>query len=114
MKASWDDFHRKIPGPPTASWPEGAPFVEVLRHGTMSVEIFAPRGKDCQTPHDQDELYIVKTGSAEFLLADRRYAVSAGDVLFVPAKALHRFEQMSDDFLTWVVFWGPAGGERRA
>jgi hypothetical protein len=24
----------------------------------------------------------------------------------------HRFEEMSDDFGTWVMFYGPVGGER--
>jgi hypothetical protein len=24
----------------------------------------------------------------------------------------HRFEAMSEDFATWVMFYGPAGGER--
>ena len=26
--------------------------------------------------------------------------------------AVHRFEHFSSDFATWVVFWGPPGGER--
>jgi uncharacterized protein YjlB len=33
-------------------------------------------------------------------------------VLFVPAGTTHRFEDFSADFATWVVFWGPQGGER--
>jgi len=32
-------------------------------------------------------------------------------VLFVPARVEHRFEEFSDDFATWVIFWGPKGGE---
>jgi hypothetical protein len=31
---------------------------------------------------------------------------------FVAAGVPHRFESCSDDFATWVVFWGPKGGER--
>jgi hypothetical protein len=30
---------------------------------------------------------------------------------FVAAGVPHRFESFSDDFATWVVFWGPRGGE---
>jgi len=111
MKASWNDCISRIPGPATTEWPAGEPFTEVLRHGSMSVEIFAPRDKDHQTPHEQDELYLIKSGSADFHLDALRYSVSSGDVLFVPAKAPHHFEHMTDDFATWVVFWGPAGGE---
>jgi hypothetical protein len=34
-----------------------------------------------------------------------------GDALFVAAAVEHRFEDFSDDFGTWVMFYGPAGGE---
>lgn len=32
-------------------------------------------------------------------------------VLFVPANKAHRFEEFSQDLITWAVFWGPQGGE---
>jgi len=32
-------------------------------------------------------------------------------MLFVPAGVEHRFENFSDDFATWVIFYGPEGGE---
>ena len=35
-----------------------------------------------------------------------------GSLLFVPALRPHRFTQFTDDFSTWVVFYGPDGGER--
>ncbi|WP_374383120.1 cupin domain-containing protein [Dongia sp.] len=78
----------------------------------MSVEVFAPRGSDNQTPHDQDELYIIVTGRARFECSGEAKAVSAGEVVFVPAFAEHRFHDMSPDFVTWVIFWGPSGGEK--
>ena len=34
-----------------------------------------------------------------------------GEALFVPAGDTHRFEDFSDDFAVWVVFYGPKGGE---
>ena len=112
MKASLDDLLAKLPGPATRDWPEGEPFTSALKHGTMSVEVFAPRGKDNQSPHDQDELYFVVSGEAEFIHEHQRFTTKAGDVLFVPAGDLHHFEKISDDFVTWVVFWGTKGGER--
>jgi mannose-6-phosphate isomerase-like protein (cupin superfamily) len=42
---------------------------------------------------------------------DARFRFGPGDVLFVPAGVEHRFEDFSDDFVTWVVFYGPEGGE---
>ena len=112
MKASLADLLEKLPGARTKDWPTGEPFTEALRHGTMSVEVFAPRGSDNQQPHEQDELYFVAAGHADFIHEGRRMSVRAGDVLFVPARDRHRFEEISDDFVTWVVFWGPKGGER--
>jgi len=35
-----------------------------------------------------------------------------GDVIFAPAGIEHRFENFSDDFVTWVIFYGPVGGEK--
>jgi len=101
----------RIPGTVTGKWPQGEPFAEAFRHGSMSVEVFAPRGHDAQEPHDQDELYFVVGGHAEFVHEGERMAVSTGDALFVGAGDKHHFEEMSGDFVTWVVFWGPKGGE---
>jgi mannose-6-phosphate isomerase-like protein (cupin superfamily) len=111
LTGSLSDVLSKIPGKSTAEWPKGEPFADVLAHGTMSVEVFAPRYTDSQTPHDQDELYIVSVGTARFTVAGSSKIVQAGDVLFVPAYADHRFHDMSEDFVTWVIFWGPRGGE---
>ena len=82
-----------------------------MAHGTMSVEIYAPVGTDPQTPHAQDELYIIHTGSAVFVIDGARHAADPGTVLFVAANVEHRFVEFTADFSTWVVFWGPAGGE---
>ena len=102
----------RLPGPPTEKYPAGAPFVVGLRHGTMSVELYAPRGRDLQVPHAQDELYIVATGRGEFVCGDCRVSFGPHDVLFAPAGVAHRFENFTADFSTWVVFYGPTGGER--
>lgn len=91
---------------------DGTPFAELMRHGTLSVEIFAPRGTDTQQPHTRDELYVVTRGTAEFVYGSRRAPVSAGDFLFVPAHLPHRFERMSGDLTLWVMFYGPEDGER--
>ena len=50
--------------------PGGVRFAKVLEHGTLEVEIYAPRGSDPQTPHTRDEVYVVVqgTGSSENLV----------------------------------------------
>ena len=66
MRCNLQEMLGRLPGPQTAEWPGGEPFVEGIRHGSLLVEVFAPRGEDTQTPHEQDELYIVVSGTASF------------------------------------------------
>jgi mannose-6-phosphate isomerase-like protein (cupin superfamily) len=80
-------------------------------HGRMTLEYYAPRGHDPQTPHTKDEIYIIATGRAGFIHDAIRVECTPGDALFVPAGVVHRFEDMSDDFGSWVIFYGPEGGE---
>ena len=101
-------------GEAVAALNEQRNFFYPLRHGTMRVGVYAPSGIDDQTPHEQDELYIVRRGRADIVKNGERSAVQPDDVIFVEAHAVHRFENMSEDFLTWVVFWGPSGGEPSA
>ena len=95
----------KLPGP------NGERYAELFRHGTLVVELYAPRGRDPQAPHARDELYIVIAGEGWFVNGDARHRFAPHDVLFVPAGVVHRFEDFSDDFAAWVVFYGPEGGE---
>lgn len=115
MKADFQDHLKALPQAPAGRYPLGTPFVRALAHGSMSVELFAPStsqlGQDIQQPHTQDELYVVQRGRSSFWLEGERCEVQTGDVLFVPAGARHRFEDFSQDFVTWVVFYGPQEGE---
>jgi mannose-6-phosphate isomerase-like protein (cupin superfamily) len=94
-----------------AAQPENERFHYLLRHGSMMIGLYAPVGIDDQTPHKQDELYIIVSGQGEFVKGDTRIRFAPQDVLFVEAGMPHRFENYSPDFQTWVIFWGPAGGE---
>ena len=93
--------------------PMGERFVELFRHGTLSVELYAPRGTDPQTPHTRDEVYVVVQGRGQFRNGAKRHPFGPGDVLFVPAAVTHRFEEITDDLALWVFFYGPEGGEVR-
>jgi mannose-6-phosphate isomerase-like protein (cupin superfamily) len=86
------------------------PFVVLFERGDVAVELFAPRGADLQQPHVRDEIYIIASGTGMFRRGDERVAFAPGDFLFVAAGVPHRFEEFSDDFSTWVVFFGPPGG----
>jgi len=87
------------------------PFLTLFRHGTLEVEIYRPVDIDHQTPHHRDEIYIIISGSGLFHLEEEAMTFAPGDFLFVPAGAEHRFVEFSDDFSTWVLFYGPEGGE---
>lgn len=95
----------QLPGPNGERW------ATVLEHGTLDVEIYAPRGSDPQKPHTRDEVYVVVQGSGKFRNGESLAAFGPGDVLFVPARVVHRFEDFTDDLVVWVVFYGPEGGE---
>jgi mannose-6-phosphate isomerase-like protein (cupin superfamily) len=97
LEESTGRFHLKpregrdhVPGP------RGEAFVELLRHGSMSVEYFTPTGVDTQEPHEQDELYVVVSGHGEFVNGPVRHRFATGDVMFVPAGVEHRFESARD------------------
>ncbi|UXU90593.1 cupin domain-containing protein [Burkholderia sp. S-53] len=93
---------------------EGTLFTTLFRHGTLDVELYRPRIEDKQKPHTRDEVYVIATGTSRFIVDERECDVAAGDALFVPAHAVHRFVDFSVDFSTWVFFYGPEGGERGA
>lgn len=77
----------------------------------MSVEIYQPKGHDPQQPHLQDEIYVIMSGSGTFQNGAEKHPFGPGDLLFVPAGVEHRFLDFTEDFKTWVIFYGEAGGE---
>ncbi|HWU93920.1 MAG TPA: cupin domain-containing protein [Sphingomicrobium sp.] len=103
---SLDEVGRELPDESSAMR-----FAEAFRHGTMRLGLYAPRGTDAQTPHRQDELYVIVSGSGSFVKEGEATPFRANDVIFVEASAEHRFVDFSDDFSAWVIFWGRDGGE---
>ena len=90
---------------------KGERYVELFSHGTLSVELYAPREHDPQEPHTRDEVYIVVEGTGRFQNGTERHRFARGDLLFVPAGVEHRFEEFSNNLAVWVIFYGPEGGE---
>jgi len=101
-----NDAHNAIPTR------DGKLYAEMFRHGTLTLEIYAPKGVDLQQPHTRDEIYVVAAGRGWFSVSGRRFEFVPGDTLFAAAGEVHRFEDFTDDLLVWVVFYGPEGGER--
>ncbi len=86
-------------------------FVELFKHGSLVIEYYQPEKLDPQQPHTRDEVYVIASGSGYFVNGDQRHEFETGEVLFVPAEVVHRFEGFTEDFATWVIFYGPEGGE---
>ncbi len=91
---------------------EGIPSALCYEHGTLQIKLYRPDGGDPQKPHTRDEVYLVARGSGRFINGENSHPFQAGDMLFVPAGISHRFERFTEDFCTWVIFYGPEGGEK--
>jgi mannose-6-phosphate isomerase-like protein (cupin superfamily) len=91
---------------------DGNTFKQLFKRGSLSVEAFQPKKVDTQQPHTQDEIYIIMAGEGVFNLAGKKIHFNTGDFIFVPAGVSYHFEEFSDNFCTWVIFYGPEGGEK--
>ena len=81
-------------------------WVEFLRVPAMSLGVYRLKAgqEDLQTPHHEDEIYVVLEGRAVLRVGDREVPAVPGSVLFVEAEAYHRFERIEEDFAALVVF----------
>jgi mannose-6-phosphate isomerase-like protein (cupin superfamily) len=62
---------------------------------------------DPQSPHTEDELYIVMSGRANVRVGDEVRAIKTGSVVFVGAGVEHRFHDIEERLVLLVMF-GPA------
>jgi len=97
----------------TAPTGKGTDWVEQLRVPDLSVGTYCipAGGLDDQSPHGEDEIYVVMTGRARIVTPDRTADVGPGSVIFVPAREEHKFDGITED-LTLLVVFGPAYGSR--
>ena len=104
-----------IEGAGTWRLPAGAAndWVEHLTVPDLSVGTYRipVGGLDDQSPHTEDEVYVVTAGRATIVTPDRTAEVGPGSVIFVPAGEEHRFDDVTEDLALLVVF-GPAYGSR--
>ena len=105
MKFTVDEFLTRLPLPANEKWTDGVWSMEPFEKAGVTLVLFAPRGVDRQTFHDEDELYFIVRGSGELVIGEERHPFEAGDAFFVAAQIEHRFENFTDDFVTWAVFF---------
>ncbi|WP_106396670.1 cupin domain-containing protein [Actinocorallia populi] len=106
---------RIIEGAGVWTEPAGAAgdWAEHLRTPDLSVGTYCipAGGRDGQSPHTEDEVYVVTAGRARIVTPGGTAEVGPGSVIFVPAGEEHRFDEVSEDLALLVVF-GPAYGSR--
>ena len=68
---------------------------------------------DPQSPHAEDELYVVMSGSAKVRIGGEVRPVAAGSVIFVAANVEHKFLDIEERLVLMVMF-GPAEYSRQA
>lgn len=81
-------------------------YKEFLKVPSLSCGLYhLPAGsQDMQTPHDEDEVYLVLEGKAMMNTGDGPLEVTAGTVLFVKATETHSFFEIEEDMTLMVFF----------
>lgn len=105
MKFTVEELLAKLPLPADEKWKNGVWDVEPFEKGGVKLVFFAPKEQDFQTFHDEDEFYFIARGTGELVIDGATSSFVAGDVFFVPAKVPHHFENFTDDFATWAIFF---------
>lgn len=88
-------------------------WIEHLRVPNLSVGTYCipAGGVDDQSPHTEDEVYIVTAGRARIVTPGDEAEIGPGAIIFVPAREEHRFVDVTEDLALLVVF-GPAYGSQ--
>jgi mannose-6-phosphate isomerase-like protein (cupin superfamily) len=66
---------------------------------------------DPQSPHTEDELYVVMSGRGRVIVGDDDREIGPGTLVFVAAGVTHRFHDIAER-LVLVVAFGPAESSR--
>ncbi len=94
-----------------AGIPTGERSVRVWQRGPLDVAFALPVPPKEQTPHTQDEIYVIVRGRGVLMHDGKRDPFESGDILFVAAGIEHQFQDVTEDLALWRVFYGPHGGE---
>ena len=94
-----------------AGIPTGERSVRVWQRGPLDVAFARPVPPKEQTPHTQDEIYVIVRGRGVLMHDGKRDQFESGDILFVAAGIEHQFQDVTEDLALWRVFYGPHGGE---
>src|SRR3989475_2503124 len=93
----------------------GEAYLEFLRVASMSCGLYelARGGEHKQSAHAEDEVYYVVRGRARIRVRGEDREVRPGSVVFVPARAEHRFHDILENLAALVFFAPPEGTSPR-
>src|SRR5215467_2379649 len=94
-----------------AGIPAGERSASAWRRGALDIAFSLPVPPKEQTPHIQDEIYIIIRGRGVLAHDGKRDSFEPGDILFVAAGTEHQYASVTDDLALWRVFYGPQGGD---
>ena len=98
----------------TARLRAGAAAYEVVHESPgLELGVYVPPVPDPQTPHAEDEVYVVLEGSGAIMIDGVRQELAMGDQAFVAANVEHRFVD-HEELVVLVVFNGPHTAAQRA
>ena len=90
----------------------GDRYLEFLRRDSMSLGLYTLEAgaDDTQTPHAEDEAYVVVAGRGQIMVDGESAEVGPGSVVFVGRRVDHRFHSISERLEILVVFAPPESG----
>lgn len=82
------------------------PYLEFLDVSTLNMGLYVlpAGGKDPQSPHQQDEVYVIEAGKAVLDVQGKDHPVSKGSIVFVKARAKHHFHSIEEELKVLVFF----------
>jgi mannose-1-phosphate guanylyltransferase len=81
-------------------------YVEVLSEESMRVELAQYPNPEPKTPHKEDELYVILSGSGMVQVGSETYEVNEGDVVHVERGVEHDFFDIDSEITALIVFTG--------
>jgi mannose-6-phosphate isomerase-like protein (cupin superfamily) len=84
----------------------GTMWHEIFRVPDLSMGLYVlPAGSvDPQSPHEQDEVYIVLSGRGRLTAGEQEFEAKAGSILYVKKRVPHRFHDIDADLRVLVLF----------
>jgi quercetin dioxygenase-like cupin family protein len=84
-------------------------YLEFLRVPSLSAGLYTlpAGGIDPQSPHHEDEVYLVLEGRAVLRVGDEDRPVAKGSIVFVAKEDEHGFHSIAEDLIV-LVFFAPA------